>query len=80
VTPGEYRSRSSCRMVRAKPEGEVRGDNIDRIAAGVRIVGNKVIHRRATGDRPACGMGPARPDDQMVLTTAPVNCPNSGCV
>jgi hypothetical protein len=54
------------------------GDNIDRIAGGVRILGNTVVHRRGPDGQAACRFS-GRPVDQLVMTTAPVDCLERDC-
>lgn len=55
------------------------GDNIDRIVRGVRIVGSRVIHRRAATGSTGCGLCRNRAAHLLVLTTAPVDCRERGC-
>lgn len=75
VTAKPYRTRADRRLVPAPAAGV--GDNLDRIAVGVRLPGG-VVHRVGRSGTPRCPVQ-NRFGQAWIRTTAPVTCSEPEC-
>lgn len=72
-----HRTRADQRWAPVQPLDQ--GDNIDRIATGVRVIGHREVHAAGTDGRPGCGIPLARPSSELIRTTHWVTCSAAGC-